>query len=308
MRGTAVLGTVVGAAVALVAAGCGTPGSPQAAGNAALSVVAAENQYGDVVAQVGGGYVRVFSVESNPNTDPHTYEATPAVARRVATADLLVENGLGYDGFLDKLAAASPNPRRRTVDAARLLGLPGGTRNPHLWYDPATMPAVAKAVAGDLAALAPAHAAVFRRNEARFVASLRPWRQAIAAFKAAHPAATAAAAEPVADDLLQAMGVEVLTPFTFQADVMNGTDPTPQGVARQDSLLAGRRVRFFAYNQQVVDAVTRSLLATALHAKVPVVGFYETMPTPGYDYQSWMMAEVAAVQKAVADGRSTLRL
>ena len=305
---------MVGVGTVLLAAGCGSSSKPTAASTAASSagstvaVVAGENEYGDVASQIGGRYVSVSSVDSNPNTDPHTYEATPAVAHKIAEAKLLIDNGVGYDDFMTKLASASPNAARKVVNVQQLLGLPDSTPNPHLWYDPKTMPAVAQALVSDLSGLDPAHAATFQANETTFVASLQPWLDAIVSFKAKYGGTKAATTEPVADYLLTAMGIENLTPFGFQADIMNGTDPSPQDVALENSFFTNHQAKVFCYNQQVTDALTDSIRQTALKAGVPVVGVYETMPTPGYDYQSWMMAEVAAIEKAITTGASTQHL
>ena len=170
------------------------------------------------------------------------------------------------------------------------------------------MPAVAGAVAGDLAAIDPAHAAYFKANAARFTASLTPWNQAIAQFKASHPDTPVATTEPVADYLLQAAGTDNMTPWAFQADVMNGTDPSAQDVAVQKSLFTEHKVKIFLYNQQVTDSLTESYIKLAHDNGIPVVGVYETMPTPGYDYQSWMLAEVRAMDKALASKTSTEHL
>jgi zinc/manganese transport system substrate-binding protein len=170
------------------------------------------------------------------------------------------------------------------------------------------MPAVAKAIAAGLTALQPGHAAVFKANLARFNASLRPWYQALAQFKAAYPGTPVATTEPVGDYMLRAAGARNLTPFRFQADVMNGVDPAPQDVSLQDSLFSGHKVKVFLYNQQVTGTLTQSCLGLAHANGIPVVGLYETMPAPGYDYQSWMLAEVRALQKAVAGKVSTARL
>ena len=295
--------------VVLPAAGIVLPAAAVGASPAKpIAVVAGENEYGNVAAQIGGRYVSVYSVDSNPNTDPHTYEATPLVAQKIAGAQLLIENGVGYDSFMTKLASASPNSGRKVISVQHLRRLPDDTPNPHLWYSPKTMPVVAKALASDLSELDPAHAGTFRANQAKFEASLEPWLRAIASFNATYRGTKAATTEPVADYLLQAMGIHNLTPFGFQADIMNGTDPTPQDVTLEDSFFTQHKVRVFCYNQQVVDALTTSIRETALKAGVPVVGVYETMPTPGYDYQSWMMAEVAAIKKAVTDGLSTQHL
>ena len=293
----------------LMAAGCSsaTPAASASSGGT-VAVVAGENEYGNVASQIGGKYVSVYSVDSNPNTDPHTYEATPSVGQKVANANLLIENGVGYDTFMGSLASASPNSARKVINVQHVLGLPDSTANPHLWYDPRTMPAVATELASDLSSLDPAHASTFHANEAKFVASLQPWINAIAAFKATYGGTTAATTEPVADYLLTAMGINNLTPFQFQADIMNGTDPTPQDVSLEKGFFTNHQVKVFCYNQQVTDALTGSIRQTALSAGVPVVGVYETMPVPGYDYQSWMMAELNAIKKAITTGASTEHL
>lgn len=296
------------AAIPLTLAACGTSSATGVSSSGVVSVVAAENEYGNVASQIGGRYVDVVSVESNPNTDPHTYEVSPAVAGEVSGAGLLIQNGVGYDSFMNKLESATPNSRRQVIDVQNLLGLPDDTPNPHLWYDPRTMPAVAEAIGHDLTVADPSHASYFHANVIAFDQSLEPWLKAIAAFKAQYGGTAAATTEPVADYLLQTMGIDNLTPFSFQADIMNGTDPTPQDIALENGFFSRHTVKVFAYNQQVVDALTESIRANAQKAGVPVVGVYETMPTPGYDYQSWMMAETRAIRDAVVDGTSTLHL
>ncbi len=282
--------------------------STEARTGSTVAVVAGENEYGNVASQIGGKYVSVYSVDSNPNTDPHTYEATPSVAQKIANANLLIENGVGYDTFMGTLASASPNSVRKVIDVQHVLGLPDSTANPHLWYSPRTMPAVAHALASDLSVLDPAHASAFRANERAFVASLQPWLSAIAAFKAKYGGTTAATTEPVADYLLTAMGIKNLTPWQFQADIMNGTDPSPQDVSLEQGFFTKHQVKVFCYNQQVTDQLTDSIRQSALQARVPVVGVYETMPVPGYNFQSWMMAELNAIKKAITTGASTQHL
>jgi zinc/manganese transport system substrate-binding protein len=270
--------------------------------------VGAENEYSNVIGQIGGKYVRVSAIESNPNTDPHTFEASPSVANAVSTAQLVVQNGIGYDTYMNKIESAAPSATRKVIVVQNLLGLPDSTPNPHLWYSPRTMPAVAKAVAADLSKIQPSHAGYFAANLRTFDASLQPWEQAIAKFKAAYPGTTVAVTEPVGDYMLQAIGAKILTPFTLQADIMNGVDPSPQDVSLENGLFSGHKVKVFVYNQQVTDSLTASFLSQARKDGIPVVGVYETMPTPGYDYQSWMVAEVQAMTKAVTDKISTQKL
>ena len=301
------------AALALAAAGCSSSSSSSGAtdtanGATVINAIGAENEYADVLSQIGGRYVHVSSILNNPNTDPHTFEASPQVAAEVSAAQLIVQNGVGYDTFMNKIESASPDPKRKVIVVQDLLGLPDDTPNPHLWYSPKTMPAAARAMAADLSALLPAHKAFFQASLKKFDASLVPWLDAIAAFKAKYPNTPVATTEPVADYMLQAAGTDNLTPFTFQADIMNGVDPSPEDIALENGFFTQHKVKVFCYNQQVVDSLTTSIRETALKAGVPVVGVYETMPTPGYDYQSWMLAEVNALQKAVADKISTQKL
>jgi zinc/manganese transport system substrate-binding protein len=282
------------------AAAASIAASSHSGGGKAIRVVAAENEYGNVAAQIGGRYVDVSSVESNPNTDPHTYEVSPGVAKEVSGAQVLIENGVGYDDFMSKIASSSSSSSQAVINAQHELGLPDDTPNPHLWYSPKTMPKVASVMAADFAKLQPAHAAYFKANVAKFDTSLKPWLAAIAQFKAT--------TEPVSDYMLQAAGVKNMTPFSFQADIMNGTDPSPQGVSAQDDLFSQHKVKVFVYNQQVTDSLTQGFITQAQKAGVPIVGVYETMPTPGYTYQSWMLAEIHALQKGVADKTSTEKL
>jgi zinc/manganese transport system substrate-binding protein len=310
MPGRRTLVAVALTAVSGLAAACSASGASETATATTGVVVAvgAENQYANVISQVGGRYVRVTAIESNPNTDPHSFETSPADASVISGAELVVQNGLGYDSYMDKIEGAAPNNVRKVIVVQHLLGLPDSTPNPHLWYAPATMPAVAKAITTDLSRLRPSHAAYFRANLAKFDASLQPWKTAIAQVKGAYHGTLIAVTEPVADYLLQAMGLTIATPFGLQADIMNGVDLSPQYVTLQENLLSQRKVRVFLYNQQVTDALTATFLNQARSAGVPVVGVYETMPTPGFSYQSWMLAEVTAIRDAIADKVSTQKL
>ena len=231
------LGAALPVGVALLASACSSAATAGSSGPSGAPVVAvgAENEYADVISQVGGKYVRVSAIMSNPNTDPHTFEASANVAREVSAARLIVQNGVGYDTFMTTIENAAPSADRKVIDVQKLLGLPDTTANPHLWYDPATMPAVAHAIAGDLAVLDPAHAPYFRARASSFIGSLSAWNDAIAAFKANYPDTPVATTEPVADYMLQAAGADNLTPWAFQADIMNGTDPSAQDVAVERS-------------------------------------------------------------------------
>jgi zinc/manganese transport system substrate-binding protein len=288
-------------------AGCGSSGSSGTSGGR-IAAVGAENEYANVIEQIGGRYVHVTAIESNPNTDPHTFEASPSVAQEVSAAGLIVENGVGYDTYMEKIESASSSGSRKVINVQHLLGLPDSTPNPHLWYKPQTMPALARALVSDLSALQPAHAAYFQARARAFDASLQPWLQALRKFSERYPGTTVATTEPVGDYMLEAAGVKNLTPFNMQADIMNGTDPAPQDVSLQEALFTGHKVKVFVHNQQVTSSLTESFVKAAKRQGIPVVGVYETMPTPGYDYQSWMLAEVRALERAVGQGVSTEKL
>ena len=292
-------------AVALTLATLVGVASPSAAAGDKVVAVGAENEYANVISQIGGTYVRVSAILSNPNTDPHEFESSPRTVQQVAAAQLIVQNGVGYDTFMNTIERASPSAGRKVNVEQQLHGLPTDAQNPHLWYSPKTMPAVAKAVARDLAQLEPAHASTFHANATKFIHSLQPWLADIAKVKAAFPHAPVATTEPVGDYMLQAAGTRDLTPWSFSADVMNGVDTTPQDDSFQESLFNHHKVKVFVYNQQVTNSITQLLLSLARSDHIPVVGVYETMPVPGYDYQSWMQAEVNALYKALAHGTST---
>ena len=297
-------------AVAVVAAAGllpNTSAASAASGPGKVVAVGAENEYANVIAQIGGPFVSVTAIMSNPNTDPHEFEASASVAEEVGKAQLIVQNGVGYDTFMNKIESATNRPDRQVIVAQDLIGVASDAFNPHLWYDPRTMPAVASAVGADLSRVDPAHAAYFKGNVKSFDNSLQPWFNAIASFKKAHPGAPVAVTEPVADYMLQAAGADIRTPRSLQAAIMNGTDPSPQDISLEEQLLTKHEVKVFLYNQQVTDSLTATFLSDATKAHVPVVGVYETMPTPGYDYQSWMMAEMNALELALT-GMPTVKL
>jgi zinc/manganese transport system substrate-binding protein len=307
-RPVAILLLAVTAAVIATVAAAWSGGAAAVPGGGKIVAVGAESEYADVIGQVGGKYVQASAVMSNPNTDPHSFEASIAVAREVGNARLVVQNGVGYDAFMNTIESAAPSSGRTVINVQELLRLPDSTANPHLWYDPATMPRVADEIAAALSAIQPSHKAYFEANAAGFKDSLGKLAAAIASFKAAYPATRVATTEPVADYLLTALGTDNLTPWTFQADIMNGVDPSPQSVAAQRALFTGHKVKVLLYNQQVTDTLTESFITLAEQNHIPVVGVYETMPEPGYDYQTWMQTEVQDLREAVADHVSTEHL
>ena len=271
--------------------------SPLAMAQPVLSAVGLESQYADVLAQIGGPYVKVISIQSNPNTDPHEFEVTPGVAAALHGANLVVENGLGYDAWADQMLEGS---RAEVLSAQKLLNLPDDSPNPHLWYRTDTMPDVAAAAASVFEAKDPAHKAEYVANLKAFDASLAPWKQEIEQVKAKYAGAPVAVTEPVADYLLQEAGMKIMTPFSFELSVMNDTDPSPQDVAAEEALLRGGKVRVFAYNEQVTNPETQALLALAKRNDVQVLPVYELMPASAAHYQDWMLQAATALNHALA--------
>ena len=308
LRATALAGIGM---FAVAAASLGAPASFAASAHSSAHVINAigtENEYANVLTQIGGRYVKVSSILNNPSTDPHTYEVSTSVAEEIRNAQLIVQNGVGYDSFMNRMESASPNSARKLIVVQNVLGLPSNTPNPHLWYNPTTMPKVASAMATDLAKIDPGQRAYFLARLRTFDASLHPWYNAIASFKRSFGGTAVATTEPVADYLLSAMGLVNRTPFVFQADIMNGVDPSPENITLEKGFFTKHTVKVFCYNQQVVSPLTTSIRQTAQAQHVPVVGVYETMPTPGYDYQTWMLAEVNAIKAAIVHKTSTEHL
>ena len=296
------IAAVLGLAVAALAAAA-TPATASSATTRVVNVVAAENEYGDVIAQLGGRHVHVTSIITDPNADPHSYESSTRDASAVAQADLIVVNGLGYDAFMQKLEDASPHSGRVVIDVGRVFGRKIGD-NPHQWYDPTTMPRIGALVVDQLIKDDPAGADTFRANLRAFGDSLAAYSRLIAAVKRRFAGTPVAVTEPVFGYALAAAGLRVLTPHSFQLAIQEGNDPSPQDVQIEKGLFAGNKVKLFAYNQQAVAPITNSLLPLARAHHIPIVGVYETKPLTK-TYQQWMVAEMSAVDKALATGIST---
>lgn len=280
---------------------------PASRAHVALTAIGAENEYADVIRQIGGQYVAVSSIINKPNTDPHTYQASTGDAIAISHARLIVQNGLGYDSFMNSLEAASPYRGRIVITVAKALGYGTHVVNPHLWYGPTTMSRIATVIAQDLGKLDPSHATYFLGQAEKFRASLHPWTQARDRLHHAFARTPVAVTEPVADDLLTACGLQIRTPWPFQAAMMNGIDPSPQAVGIEDHLLTQRRVKVLVYNEQTVSSTTLNLVNLAREHHIPTVAVYETMPS-GMSYQTWMVEETDALYRALKDGRSTTAL
>jgi zinc/manganese transport system substrate-binding protein len=266
-----------------------------------IQVLGTENFYADLLAQIGGARVSATSLLNDPNADPHAFEASPSAAAAVADAQLVIVNGLGYDDFMQHLLGASPNASRVVIDVQQLLGL-GSDANAHVWYDPGTMPAVAAATEAALAKLEPANATYFAAREQAYLASLAPLAAKIAELKAKFSGAPVAFTEPVAGDLAKAIGLQVLTPESFQRAIENGTDPAPADVAAERDLLTAKTVRALLFNSQVITPLTQQIHDLAVANGIPVVGVAETLPPQYRTYQEWQLAQMNELEAALAKG------
>jgi len=264
-----------------------------------IAALGTENFYADLLAQVGGARVKASSLLNDPNADPHEFEASPRAAQAVADSRLVIVNGVGFDDFMDKLLAASPRPDRVVIDVQDLLGRRDDV-NAHLWYDPATMPKVADAAAAALMRLDPENGAYFAAQKDRYVASLKPIGDKVAALKATYAGAPVALTEPVAGYLTEAIGLRVLTPPAFQEAIEAGTDPAPADVAAERDLLTGKNVKVLLYNSQVATPLTKDIRELAERSGVPVVGFAETIPPAFTTFQEWQLAQLDELEKALA--------
>jgi zinc/manganese transport system substrate-binding protein len=286
--------TLVGLAAALAVA---FAAAPSRAAEKKIAVVAAENFYGDVARQIGGDRVSVISVLGNPDQDPHLFEATPAVVRQIAAAKVVIYNGAAYDSWMDKLVEVTAAPGRVVIVAADLVHKKAGV-DPHLWYDPPTVPAVAAALAAALGTIDPAHNDDYAARLKTFLASLAQLDEKIAAMRAKYAGVAVTATEPVFDYMAAALGLAVRN-ASFQLAIMNNTEPSARDLAQLEDDLKKHDVRMMFYNTQASDRLVQRLVALARADGVPVVGVTETCP-PGLSYQDWMLRELDATAKALA--------
>jgi zinc/manganese transport system substrate-binding protein len=276
--------------------------APAAAGapsGGTLGVVAAENVYGDIAAQIGGPHVTVTSILSDPNADPHLYEPGTRNGLAVAEARVVIQNGAGYDTFMSKLERAAPSSRRSVVTIADVLGRQGRDVNPHFWYDVPALNRIAGAIAAALERADAVHASAYRAGLRRFSASLQPLRQEVARIRTRFARKPVAYTEPVPGYLVDAAGLKNLAPNGFTRAIENGTEPSPQAVAAMDALLNDRRVRVLFYNSQAVSPITARMRDAAAKAGIPVVPVTEMLP-PHVSFQQWQLGQAKALYRALA--------
>jgi len=262
-----------------------------------IAIVAAENFYGDVAEQVGGSAVKVTSILTNPDQDPHLFEASASTARALSAARIVIYNGADYDPWMSKLLSASHAAGRVTIEVAKLVGKKAGD-NPHLWYDPPTMPALARALAAQLAKLDLDRRADYDARRDAFIASLKPIDDKIMALRQQYGGAAITATEPVAGYMADAIKLKVRNQ-RFQLAIMNNTEPGASEIAAFQKDLKTRAVKVLLYNSQTSEELTEKMRAIARDSGVPVVGVTETEPE-GTKYQNWVLSELGALEAGLS--------
>ncbi len=284
--------------LALLLSGCASGGVARPLGP--LRVVAVENVWGSLAAQVGGPGVAVTDLISSPSADPHSYEPTAEDGRLVAQADLVIVNGIGYDGWARKLVDASPSPRRVVLDVGQVLGASAGS-NPHRWYDPTAVRTVIAVLAADLARLDPAQAGGFARRRASLEGTgLARYASVIAAIRGRFAGVAVGASESIVAMLTPALGLALQTPPGWLTAISEGTDPTSADKVTADRQIAQHLIKVYLYNPQNATPDVQAQVAAARRAGIPVVAFSETLTPAGASFQDWQTRQLEALQAALA--------
>jgi zinc/manganese transport system substrate-binding protein len=275
------------------------PTTTTGASTSRLPVVAAENFWGNITSQLGGRYVSVTSLITNPNADPHLFETDAADAAKLALAKVVIENGVNYDTWMHSLLGADGG-HPVIVTAADVLHVTGSDPNPHLWYDIPEVPKVAAAIAAALTRADPAHASAFKSELTRFDASLAPLDSTLATIRARYAGAPVAYTERVPGYALAAAHLDVKTPPGFARAIEDGEDPGPADTLAMQQLITGHKIRVLLYNVQTVTPVTTQIRSLAKKDGIPVVGVSETMPAGAHSYQQWQESQLTSLLHALA--------
>jgi len=288
------------ATVTILGAGCGSKSTSAAAPSGVLQVVAAENFWGSIASQLGGSRVRVESVITSPATDPHDYEPTAADARTLAGAQLVIENGIGYDPWAEKLIAANPVSGRIVLNAGDLLGIkPGG--NPHRWYSPHDVQRMIDAIVRDFAKLEPKNSSYFVRQKTRFEASgLAQYKGLIATIKRKFHGVPVGASESIFAPLAQSLGLRLLTPPTFLKAISEGADPTAADKTTIDRQVAGKQIKVWVFNSQNSTPDVKRVTEAASRRGIPVTTITETLVPASASFQDWQSRQLRALAAALA--------
>ncbi len=269
------------------------------AASAQIHVVAAENFWGSIAAQLGGNRVQVTSVISNPATDPHDYEPTALDARTFAGAQLVIVNGIGYDPWAPELIAANPVQGRAVLTVGDVVGIKAGG-NPHRWYSPANVEQVASAMARDYAKLDPKDAAYFRAQRARFeTKGLAEYTSLIATIRHRYHGVAVGASESIFAPLAQALGLRLVTPPSFLKAISEGTEPTAADKTTIDRQIAKREIKVWVFNSQNSTPDVARLTDAARKTRIPVVAITETLSPATATFQQWQVSQLEALAAAL---------
>jgi len=268
-----------------------------------ISVAASINAWGSILAQLGGTHVKATSIISNPDTDPHAYEPTPADGRVIATASLFVENGIGYDSWAAKAVAANPDPNRVVIDVGQLTGTPNGG-NPHRWYSPTDVEKVADAITSGLKKADPGDAAYFDTQRQTFeTTGLAEYHALITDIKAKFAGTPVGASESIFTPLAQALGLDLITPPSFLKAISEGSDPSPADKATIDSQISSKKIKVYVFNSQNSTPDVSAQVTAARSHGIPVSTVTETLSPQGSSFQDWQAGQLKALEAAL--GRAT---
>jgi zinc/manganese transport system substrate-binding protein len=297
--------TAVGAMAALTLSACATtaPGGASDSGaDGKIVVVAAENFWGSIAAQLGGSQVAETSIITNPQTDPHSYEPTAADARIIAGAGLFIQNGIGYDtSWAPGLVAADPNAARTVLTVGNVLGLEDGD-NPHQWYSHASVYAVIDAITAAYQKIDPAEASYFAEQKAAFEnTALAEYNKLETEIKDEYAGTPIGASESIVSPLATTLGLEMLTPYSFLKDISEGTDPTTADKSLIDRQIRNKQIKVYVYNSQNSTPDIQAQVALARQEGIPVTTVTETLSPAGDSFQQWMVGELQGLQQALAE-------
>ncbi len=282
-------------------AACGTTfQSSSASSSGPVQVVAAENFWGSIAAQVGGSHVHVTSIIVDPNADPHSYEPTAADARTVAGAQYVIVNGAGYDPWADKLLQANPVSGRKELNVGDFNGKHEGD-NPHMWYNPAYVTAVANKICDDLKTLDPADAAAFDQSTQAFLTTgLKQYHDLIAAIKATYSGVPVGATESIFSYLAPALGLNLITPYSYLKAVSEGQDISAADEATVEQQINQKQIKVLIYNSQNTPNNIQALINRARTNHIPVATITETLTPANASFQDWQSAQLQGIQSALA--------
>jgi zinc/manganese transport system substrate-binding protein len=270
-----------------------------------VQVVAAENFWGSIAAQLGGERVSVRSIIINPNTDPHSYEPSAGDARTMAEAKLAIVNGIGYDNWAPRLLAASPVSGRVVLNVGDLLGLKAGD-NPHQWYSPASVQRVIAQIVADYDRLAPQGAGYFAQREQTFeTVSLTKYNRLRAEIRARYAGTAVGYSESIFRPLGEDLGLKLLTPYSFAKAVAEGTDVTAQDKQTVDEQAEDRKVKVWVFNSQNITPDVQRVNELTKAARIPIATVTETLSPASDTFEQWQVGELEGLLKALheATGR-----